>query len=110
MQAPFRRHPELCHHHRVELRSRRDAQNFERDAVTKGAVLHAGDVNRFKGVGHGQNSRAEGNELSADAVGIAASIPPFVVMGDQNRRLPQEDERFKQIGAKPGMVLKGDVR
>ena len=62
-----------------------------------------------KRIGDRQDSGSQRNVGSSDTVGVARSIPPFVMMGDENRGVLHEHKGLEQIGSEPGMMLNGDI-
>lgn len=72
-------------------------QNSEGDTIAQRPKGDIGNLNRLERVSDSQDSGAEGNEFSSEAVGIPRAIPPFVVMRDEDRRPPQERKVLQQI-------------
>ena len=68
----------------IELGSCGHSQYSERDSISYCLIGNARDLNGFKSVGHRKNPGAERDKLSPDAVWIPRSIPPFVMMRNED--------------------------
>jgi hypothetical protein len=92
----------------IELSAGCDLQNSERDPDSDGR-FYVWYFDRVEGVGNRENPGSKGDESSPDAIGIARSVPSLVVVGYEDGSLTEKEERFEKQGAKPRMVLNGDV-
>jgi hypothetical protein len=79
------------------------------DLVSRDRVRDFGDADCIEGVGDAQNPGSKRDESSPDAVRIARSVPSFVVVGHEDGSLSEKEERFEKQGAKPRMILHGDI-
>ena len=83
--------------------------NSECDGVSGNVARDVGDTDGIEGVGDREDSRSKGDESPPDAVWVARSVPSLMVVGYENGRFPEEEERFEQRGTKPRVILHGDI-
>jgi len=65
---------------RVKLGAGCDSDNSECDLVLRDTVRNFGDSYGVEGAGNRENPGSTGDESFPDAIGIARSIPSFVVV------------------------------
>ena len=93
----------------IELASGCHPKNSEGNVSAYVGAMDMGDFYGVEGVGNREDSGSKGDESSPDAVRIARSVPTFVVVGHEDGSLSEKEERFEEQGAKPRMILHGDI-
>ena len=93
----------------IELASGCHPKNSEGDVSAYVETMDMGDFYGVEGVGDRENPGSKRDESCPDAIGIARSVPSFVVVGYEDGSLSEKEERFKKQGAEPRMILHGDI-
>lgn len=93
----------------IELASGGHPKNSEGNVSAYVWAMDMGDFYGVEGVGDRENPGSKGDESSPDAIGIARPVPSLVVVGNEDGSFSEEEERFEKRGAKPRMILNGDV-
>ena len=110
--------------HRIELRARLLGEDVDRLLVGVGRSIGPRRADRIEGVGHRDDARAERDLIAREALGIAGSVEPLVMVEHHRRELGVAELRDElrsvhgvpldhlELGVRqpPGLVEHGDRR